>query len=159
MLCCGSCDTRRMPTNIRREAEAAGLHPVTFFNRLRKTRTCASVGGSYLDIRVRRARHGARCVGRCACRHPARTQRSRICASLLHALQPPELVVASLAEYEEVAVQLASDPARLAALRTRLWHHRYTAASFFLSFLIVCSFPRVSVNFTFCVWFVYLVAL
>ncbi len=45
---------------------------------------------------------------------------SRMGASLLHAVGLPELVTASVADYEAAAVALATDPARLQALRARL---------------------------------------
>ncbi|WJR80801.1 tetratricopeptide repeat protein [Bradyrhizobium sp. NP1] len=45
---------------------------------------------------------------------------SRVAGSLLTASGLPELVMASLAEYENTALQLASDPSRLDALRKRL---------------------------------------
>jgi predicted O-linked N-acetylglucosamine transferase (SPINDLY family) len=44
----------------------------------------------------------------------------RIAASLLVAVDLPELVTTTLADYEELAVALAQDPARLAGLRGRL---------------------------------------
>lgn len=45
---------------------------------------------------------------------------SRVAASLLHAVGLPELVTHSLPEYEALALELARDPARLAALTARL---------------------------------------
>lgn len=54
----------------------------------------------------------------------------RVAASLLHAIGLPELVTASLPEYEALALQLAQDPERLAAVRTRLIHNRDTEAAF-----------------------------
>jgi predicted O-linked N-acetylglucosamine transferase (SPINDLY family) len=51
---------------------------------------------------------------------------SRIAGSQLMAIGVPELVTHSLAEYEELALQLAREPARLAALRARLVAHRHS---------------------------------
>ena len=45
---------------------------------------------------------------------------SRVAGSLLHAAGIPELVTTSLADYEALALQLARDPARLAALKAQL---------------------------------------
>jgi predicted O-linked N-acetylglucosamine transferase (SPINDLY family) len=45
---------------------------------------------------------------------------SRVAGSLLHAAGIPELVTHSLADYEALALQLARDPARLAALKAQL---------------------------------------
>jgi len=44
----------------------------------------------------------------------------RVCASLLTAAGLPELVTETLADYEDLAVALASDPMRLSALRRRV---------------------------------------
>jgi protein O-GlcNAc transferase len=54
----------------------------------------------------------------------------RVAASLLRAVGLPELVTTSLAEYEELALALAQDPGRLAAIRTKLMHHRGTEPLF-----------------------------
>ncbi|MEP7183871.1 MAG: tetratricopeptide repeat protein, partial [Betaproteobacteria bacterium] len=51
---------------------------------------------------------------------------SRIAGSQLHAIGLPELVTASLDEYEALALALARDPARLRALRARLAANRAT---------------------------------
>jgi predicted O-linked N-acetylglucosamine transferase (SPINDLY family) len=44
----------------------------------------------------------------------------RVAASLLHAVALPEMVAGSLADYEAIALALAHDPARLAALKQKL---------------------------------------
>jgi predicted O-linked N-acetylglucosamine transferase (SPINDLY family) len=49
---------------------------------------------------------------------------SRMAGSLLRAIGLPELVTASLDEYEQLARQLARDPARLAAIKARLARNR-----------------------------------
>jgi protein O-GlcNAc transferase len=53
-----------------------------------------------------------------------RTFASRVAGSLLRASQLPELITASLDEYETLALQLAHNPERLGSLRARLTHHR-----------------------------------
>ncbi|WP_051357008.1 tetratricopeptide repeat protein [Azorhizobium doebereinerae] len=55
---------------------------------------------------------------------------SRVAASLLTAVGLPELVTTSLADYEALALALAQDPARLAALKARLAAARATAPLF-----------------------------
>jgi len=55
---------------------------------------------------------------------------SRVAASLLHAIGLPELVTTSLADYEQLALQLARDPARLAAVRNKLAASRLSAPLF-----------------------------
>ncbi len=49
---------------------------------------------------------------------------ARVAASLLHAIRMPELITHSLEEYEELAVQLATHPDELAALREKLAYNR-----------------------------------
>ena len=55
---------------------------------------------------------------------------SRVAASLLMAMKMPGLIAASQAQYEELAVQLATYPERLAQLRRRLVDNRLTAPLF-----------------------------
>ena len=50
----------------------------------------------------------------------------RVAASLLNAIGLPELITHSLPEYEALALELATHPARLADLRTRLARNRAT---------------------------------
>jgi predicted O-linked N-acetylglucosamine transferase (SPINDLY family) len=54
----------------------------------------------------------------------------RVGASLLNAVGLPELVAPNLAAYESLALALARDPPRLAALRTKLAANRATAPLF-----------------------------
>ena len=44
--------------------------------------------------------------------------------SLLHAVGLPELITANVAEYEELALRLATEPGLLPQIRTRLAEHR-----------------------------------
>ncbi len=55
---------------------------------------------------------------------------SRLASSLLRAIGLPELVTASLDEYEALALRLARTPAELAAIRGRLAQNRLTAPLF-----------------------------
>jgi predicted O-linked N-acetylglucosamine transferase (SPINDLY family) len=48
----------------------------------------------------------------------------RMAASLLRALDLPELIARSRAEYEAAAIRLARDPVELAGIRDRLWRNR-----------------------------------
>jgi len=54
----------------------------------------------------------------------------RVAASLLRAIGLPELITRDLDEYQRVALQIAADPQRLAALRGRLETCRHAAAPF-----------------------------
>ena len=54
----------------------------------------------------------------------------RVAASLIYAIGLPELVTASLAEYENLATALAQDPDRLATIKAKLLRKRYTEPLF-----------------------------
>jgi predicted O-linked N-acetylglucosamine transferase (SPINDLY family) len=54
----------------------------------------------------------------------------RVAASLLSALDMPELITSSLEEYESLALRLASSPAGLAAVRAKLAEHGRTRPLF-----------------------------
>ena len=55
---------------------------------------------------------------------------SRIAASLLNAIQLPELVTTSQAEYEAKAIELATSAAKLKAIKDKLESNRWTTALF-----------------------------
>jgi len=55
---------------------------------------------------------------------------NRVAASLLNAVGMLELIAASLEEYEALTLAIARDPARLAALKTKLAANRTTAPLF-----------------------------
>lgn len=55
---------------------------------------------------------------------------SRIAASLLHAVDLPELVTSTQAEYEALAIALATDPGRLRQIREKLERNRLTTPLF-----------------------------
>lgn len=55
---------------------------------------------------------------------------ARVAASLLHAVGLPELVTGTVEEYERLALALATDPARLSAIRARLAANRSTTTLF-----------------------------
>jgi predicted O-linked N-acetylglucosamine transferase (SPINDLY family) len=48
----------------------------------------------------------------------------RVAASLLHAIGLPELITASLQDYESLALRLAQDPVQLGAIRAKLASNR-----------------------------------
>jgi predicted O-linked N-acetylglucosamine transferase (SPINDLY family) len=54
----------------------------------------------------------------------------RVAASVLHAVGLPEMVTASLADYEALAIMLARNPERLAAIRAKLLRNRDTEPLF-----------------------------
>ncbi len=61
---------------------------------------------------------------------PGATFPSRVAASLLGAMDLGELVTATLADYEALALALATDPRRLAALKAKVAAHRTTTRLF-----------------------------
>jgi predicted O-linked N-acetylglucosamine transferase (SPINDLY family) len=54
----------------------------------------------------------------------------RVAASLLEAVELPELITTTAGQYEDVAVALAAEPQRLADIKRRLADHRRTAPLF-----------------------------
>jgi protein O-GlcNAc transferase len=54
----------------------------------------------------------------------------RVGASLLRAIDLPEMIVESEEEYEKVAIELASDPAKLEAIKAKLIRNRLTTPLF-----------------------------
>ena len=54
----------------------------------------------------------------------------RVAASLLNAAGLPELVTTTLEDYERLAIELAANPDRLAAIRAKLSDHRLTTPLF-----------------------------
>jgi predicted O-linked N-acetylglucosamine transferase (SPINDLY family) len=61
---------------------------------------------------------------------PGRSFASRVAASLLHAIEMPELICETAEAYEHLALALATDPAQLAAVKARLAAKRLTAPLF-----------------------------
>jgi predicted O-linked N-acetylglucosamine transferase (SPINDLY family) len=54
----------------------------------------------------------------------------RVAASLLHAVGLPELVTTTMADYQRMAIELATEPNKLAAIRATLAANRLTTALF-----------------------------
>lgn len=61
---------------------------------------------------------------------PGQTFVSRVAASLLSAVDLPELIAPDLRTYEAMALAMARDPQRLQDLKARLWRNRDTGALF-----------------------------
>jgi predicted O-linked N-acetylglucosamine transferase (SPINDLY family) len=70
---------------------------------------------------------------------------SRVAASLLNAIEMPELITSSLTEYEELAVALGKDPQRIQALKQKLESNKLTTP-LFDSTLFTSSFEDVLVE-------------
>jgi predicted O-linked N-acetylglucosamine transferase (SPINDLY family) len=55
---------------------------------------------------------------------------SRVAASLLNAIELPELITTTQAEYEARAIELATNPEKLKTIKDKLYHNRLTTALF-----------------------------
>ena len=55
---------------------------------------------------------------------------SRICAGLLNAIELPELITKTRTEYEATAIELATNPEKLKAIKDKLARNRLTTALF-----------------------------
>jgi predicted O-linked N-acetylglucosamine transferase (SPINDLY family) len=61
---------------------------------------------------------------------PGKSFASRVAASLLHAVELPELVMDSLEAYEAKAIELAKDTSQLNAIKLKLEQNRKTSSLF-----------------------------
>jgi len=59
-----------------------------------------------------------------------KTFAGRVAGSLLRAIDLPDLITGSLADYEAMAMSLATDPGQLAGIKARLAANRSTAPLF-----------------------------
>ena len=118
--------------NLRREAAAWGVAPerLIFAPRLPKAEDHLArlqLADLFLDTRPYNA-HATACdalwAGLPVLTCPGRAFPARVAASVLFAIGLPELVAASLEDYEALALALAHDPQRLAAIREKLAHNR-----------------------------------
>jgi predicted O-linked N-acetylglucosamine transferase (SPINDLY family) len=120
--------------NLRREAETRGVagERLVFAPRVARNEDhLARVGLAdlFLDTRYYNAHATAAdalWAGVPVVTCPGATFAGRVAASLLGAVGLPELITTSLADYEALALRLARDPARLAALRRKLASNRRT---------------------------------
>ncbi len=124
--------------NLRREADARGvaLERLVFAPRVPQTKDHLArlqLADLVLDTLPYNA-HASACdalwVGVPAVTCLGNTLPGRVAAGLLHAIGLPELVTASLAEYENLATALALDPDWLARIKTKLMRQRYTEPLF-----------------------------
>jgi len=124
--------------NLRNEAKARGVAPerLVFAPRVPHTEDHLArlrLADLFLDTLPYNA-HATACdalwAGLPVLTCPGNTFPARVAASVLHAIGLPELVTASLAEYEELALTLARKPERLAALRAKLRRNRDTEPLF-----------------------------
>jgi protein O-GlcNAc transferase len=125
-------------SNLWREAKARGVAPerLVFAPRVPQSEDHLArlrLADLFLDTLPYNA-HGTACdalwAGLPVLTCMGKTFPGRVGASLLRALGLPELVTTSLAEYEELALALARDPARLGAIKAKLMRNRDTEPLF-----------------------------
>lgn len=128
---------QEMISNLREAAKAQGVHPDRLIFAPRVSRQqhltrlrCADL---FLDTRFYNAHTTATdalWAGVPVLTVAGESFSARVAASLVHALEMPELVQPDWAGYEAEALRLAQDPARLARLREKLWLKRSQAPLF-----------------------------
>lgn len=130
-------DNESATANLRREAEARGvaasrlvfapyLPPAEHLARQR----CADLFLDALPYNAHTTASDALWAGLPLVTCIGRSFPARVAASLLRAVGLPELVTATLEDYEALALRLAREPALLAGLRERLARNRTTAPLF-----------------------------
>jgi protein O-GlcNAc transferase len=123
--------------NLRREAAAHGISPdrLIFSGRVPTADYLARLGIADLFLDTLPYNAGATAndalwVGLPLVTCTGSTYVGRMAGSLLRAVNLPELVTDSLAEYEALALRLATEPGLLSGLRQKLLHNRATAPLF-----------------------------
>lgn len=123
--------------NLRREAAARGIEPsrLVFSDRVRLPDYLArlQVADLFLDTVPYNAgatANDALWAGLPLLTCSGKTYVSRMAGSQLRAAGVPELIANSLEQYEALALQLAREPSRLAALRAKLRENRATTSLF-----------------------------
>jgi len=117
--------------NLRREARECGVDPgrLVFAPALPKAEHLARhrAADLFLDTRVVNAgttASDALWAGLPLLTCPGETLGSRVAASVLAAIDLPELIARNASEYERLAIELARDPGRMSGLRQKLEHNR-----------------------------------
>jgi len=129
--------SERARANLQREASARGIDPnrLVFAPRLSLADHLARHAHAdlFLDTFVCNAHTTASDAlwsGLPVLTRPGRSFAARVAASLVHAVGLPEMAVDTDADYQALALELATDPARLADIRSRLAANRSTAPLF-----------------------------
>ncbi|MFI4890372.1 MAG: tetratricopeptide repeat protein [Steroidobacterales bacterium] len=123
--------------NLRREAAHCGIEPnrIVFAARLPIPEYLARYRAMDLFLDTLPYNAGATAsdalwAGLPVLTRPGTTFAGRVAASLLNAIEMPELIATGQQDYEDLAVHLAGNPAHLEALRQKLAHKRTTAPLF-----------------------------
>jgi len=130
-------DSEIAAANLRREAEKRGVDPsrIVFADRaplpvhLARHR-CADLFLDTFKVNAHTTASDALWAGLPVITKMGRSFAARVAGSLLHALDMPELVTETAAAYEKLALDLATDPARLAAIKRKLADNRMAAPLF-----------------------------
>lgn len=130
-------DQERAEDNLRREAMIRGVDParIVFANRAAPPLHLARhrLADLFLDtlpVNAHTTASDALWAGLPVLTCPGETFASRVAASLVAAAGLPELAVATLDEYEAMAIRLATEPETLSSLRQRLIGNRLTVPLF-----------------------------
>lgn len=123
--------------NLRKEARAWGVDParLVFADRLPlgehlARHRCAGLFLDTLPCNAHTTASDALWSGLPVLTCLGETFSGRVAASVLHAIRMPEMVTATLADYERKAIELATDPDTLARTRDRLNRNRLTTPLF-----------------------------
>lgn len=119
--------------NLRREAQARGVAPrrLVFARRLPTSahlarHRCADLFLDTLPYGAHTTASDALWTGLPVVTCLGDSFAARVGASLLNAIRQPELITTTSAAYEQLAIELASDPDRLATLRAKLARNQLT---------------------------------
>ncbi len=130
-------DNQAAAANLRKEAQNAGISPnrLVFAKRLPLPEHLARqrVADLFLDTLPYNAHttaSDALWAGLPVLTCTGEAFASRVAASLLNAIELPELVTHTKEDYETLAVELAVDPEKLKAIRHKLQHNRLTRPLF-----------------------------
>jgi protein O-GlcNAc transferase len=130
-------DNATAANSLRREAAARGVAPqrLIFARRLPPAEhlarhRCADLFLDTLPYGAHTTASDALWAGLPVVTLRGETFAGRVGASLLEAIRLPELVTVTAESYERLAITLASNPARLADLKTKLARHRLTTPLF-----------------------------
>ena len=123
--------------NLAREAQARGIEPdrLVFADRMAHAdhlarHRCADLFLDTFNYNAHTTASDALWAGLPLVTRPGRSFAARVATSLLNAIGLPELVTGSDAAYEQLALELATDPARLNAIKKKLAANRLTTPLF-----------------------------
>jgi predicted O-linked N-acetylglucosamine transferase (SPINDLY family) len=130
-------DSSAAAANLRREAEARGVAAdrLVFAGRMPlpehlARHRCADLFLDTLPYNAHTTASDALWAGLPVLTCQGETFAGRVAASLLHNLNLPELIAATMEEYVEMAIEFATNPARSAAIRQKLADNRLAAPLF-----------------------------